>query len=344
MNVNIDFFDLLLKPEEFSNYYGEVKSKFSGAILYSSSKTTIQNKSKKENYVIHDIPNYLNTTPAPPNKLKILSTYQGSLIKINKYNSYEEYLKNKFSVSRRYNFRTCKKRLETCFNISYKTYYGEMEKEEYDRLFKRFPKMIEERFNVLQKEHYDLAVWDRYQKNGFSLINKRKAVLFVIYDNDTPISISFNPILEKVMYGFVRAFDINYSKFYLGFTDLNLQLQWCYKNKIEIFDLLKGTFPYKEKYIDQHYSFQKHIVHHNALFSTTQALFYKYKTLIKYWIIKFLFKLKTSRFSTTYTFQKSGKTPDINENYEVQLTQKEIPKDYSKINTPIKNVLDLRSV
>jgi len=295
MLSNVDFLELLLKPKKFTVHFKEIINKITKTSLYTAhSNTPVATDEKVK--LFFDIPDYLAITFQPKDhrtKVKKLTTYKGSFITLSNYKNLEEYLKCNFSHKKRYSFRHSKKILEKCFNIHYKVYYGAIEKSEYDRLFEIFPQMIKKRFDLLRLEHHDLTVWDRYAQNGFSLINNKKAVLFVIYDGNTPISIALNPVLHKAMYGYIRAFDIDYSKFYVGFIDLILQLEWCFNNNMEVFDLLKGFYSYKSNFTDNTYYFTKYIVYNpRSLTAITIAYSHILKTKSFYFLIRFLKKIK----------------------------------------------------
>ncbi|MCK0156867.1 GNAT family N-acetyltransferase [Cellulophaga sp. F20128] len=262
----------------------------------------------KNTYLFSDVPHYIIpsfNTSSKTVKVITLNTHMGSMINLKNYKNLDEYLKTNFSGKSRYEFRNYKKRIAKCFPISYKVYYGNIDKKEYDRLFTIFPEMIKKRFDSLGVEHYALDIWDNYEENGFSLINEKRACLFVIYDRGIPISIAFNPILNKTLYGYMRSYDINYSKFYLGFIDLIWQLEWCFENNIEVFDLLKGTYSYKSKFTDSTYFFQKHIVYNSkSIVSISIAAMYSIKLKSFYYIIKLL---KKCSVDTVYHHYKQRK-------------------------------------
>lgn len=192
MLINIDFLDrILLKPKALSVFYVQLKNKITNSVMYSNESSTPLDFNKKA-YLFNDVPDYIEPTIATSNNIKFikLNTYKGSMINLTNYSNLKDYLTKHFNAKKRSQFNTYKKRLEKCFNISYKVYFGSIEKIEYDHLFNKFPEMIKKRFDLLGTEHYDLSVWDRYEQNGYELINKKRACLFVIYDGNTPISIS----------------------------------------------------------------------------------------------------------------------------------------------------------
>ena len=305
---HIDFFDLLLVSKDFAFYFKKIKSKVSKNVLYTNTEPSLY-KPSKEVYKIVDIPDYMEVElHNSSTKLKTIdiNTYKGSMVNLTKYSNLKEFLTKHFNAKKRAQFNTYKKRLEKCFNISYKVYFGNIEKAEYDRLFKKFPEMIKKRFDLLGTEHYDLAVWDRYEQNSFSLINEKRACLFVIYDGNNPISISLTPVMGKVLYGFVRGFDVNYSKFYLGFTDLIFQLEWCFNNNMEVFDLVKGVFPYKSKFTNSTYYFQNKIIYNTtSVSSTCIALAKSLKIKSFYFIVKLLKKINIDTLYHSYINKKN---------------------------------------
>ncbi|MCL5244804.1 GNAT family N-acetyltransferase [Cellulophaga sp. 20_2_10] len=305
---HIDFFDLLLVSKDFAFYFKKIKSKVSKNVLYTNTEPSLY-KPSKEVYKIVDIPDYMEVElHNSSTKLKSIdiNTYKGSMVNLTKYSNLKEFLTKHFNAKKRAQFNTYKKRLEKCFNISYKVYFGNIEKAEYDRLFKKFPEMIKKRFDLLGTEHYDLAVWDRYEQNSFSLINEKRACLFVIYDGNNPISISLTPVMGKVLYGFVRGFDVNYSKFYLGFTDLIFQLEWCFNNNMEVFDLVKGVFPYKSKFTNSTYYFQNKIIYNTtSVSSTCIALAKSLKIKSFYFIVKLLKKINIDTLYHSYINKKN---------------------------------------
>nr|WP_299345850.1 GNAT family N-acetyltransferase [Allomuricauda sp.] len=250
-------------------------------------------------------------------KQKTIATYKGSLICIEDYEDLEHFLKTKLSPKRISRLRTYKRRLENTFNIRYVTYFGGIEDNQYSVLMQALKRMMEVRFMEKGATHLDLAKWPHYEKIGKELILKKQACLFVIYDGDKPISISFNPVMDAFLYGYFRGFDTDYSKFYLGFTDLLQQLEWCFANEIRFFDLLRGDFEYKSRFVDKSYFFRTHVVfpsHHltsqlNAYLSVatlfvTYELYYPITARIKGYfgyLIRLLFgKRAPKKTETTF--------------------------------------------
>ncbi len=88
-----------------------------------------------------------------------------------------------------------------------------------------------------------------------------RASLFVIYNDDLPFSISVNFISEDTLFADFTVFDIDYSKFNIGFIDIMKHLQWCIDNKIKVLDFSKGGYEYKKRWSNLTYHFNYHILY-----------------------------------------------------------------------------------
>ena len=140
-----------------SDYLGtSLPLPFSGQIINSLSQKIIYNSDKNENFdykgkihTIIDFPDYLSIKlPEKHMSQKIgkVNTIKGMLINLNNYENIDDYLKKKFGKTSRSKLRRYQNRLELCFNIRYKMYWGEIDKEEYDDLFDAFREMLLRRF------------------------------------------------------------------------------------------------------------------------------------------------------------------------------------------------------
>jgi hypothetical protein len=137
------------------------------------------------------------------------------------------------------------KRLESCFDINHKIYYGEIDELEYAFLFSQFERMIKMRFEQRKQEHVGFKRWDLYKENVYNLILKKRASLFVIYDKKKPIVIDLNYHFDNILDSAMSSYDIDYSKFGLGNIALLKQLEWCFDNNFKRVDLRWGEVPYK---------------------------------------------------------------------------------------------------
>ncbi|MFI1771284.1 GNAT family N-acetyltransferase [Thalassobellus citreus] len=212
---------------------------------------------------VNFVPPYLNLAIDESSKLKkieINSIDKGYLANLKKHSSIEEYLLSQFSAKNRTKIRSNVKRLELCFNISYRFYYGNIQKKDYDFLFKNLYSLINTRFTEINKEHQALKTWDKYKESVYKMILNKSASIFVIYDDEKPIDICINYHFDNVFLNHIRSFDIDYSKFRLGYIDIYKQIEWCFENGFGIFDLDMGTLRYKKEWCNEVYTFKHHII------------------------------------------------------------------------------------
>ena len=96
---------------------------------------------KNKTFIIYDVLPQLNkeSNYLPKNIGVLKSTqYPGFLIHLDKFKNIDEYLLNTFSKNTRMKMRKFTKRLEECFAISTKMFFGNIDKQEYDEVFENF--------------------------------------------------------------------------------------------------------------------------------------------------------------------------------------------------------------
>jgi hypothetical protein len=220
---------------------------------------------KNNVFLIYDIPAYFNVTE-PTNldtDLKFYKSvqYSGFLIDLNNFKNYEDYFLSTFGKSSRMKLRKYINRLESCFDISSKMYFGFIKKSDFEKVFNQFMHLLIKRYS--QKEiiynNMNPKEWGFYKEVAYSLILEEKASLFVLYDKDTPIAITFNYHSKNVIFDAITVFDIDYSKFNLGYVNNLKLIKWCFDNKILKLDFSKGYFDYKKKLCTCQYNFEYHI-------------------------------------------------------------------------------------
>ncbi len=102
------------------------------------------------------------------------------------------------------------------------------------------------------------------------------------------------------MSNLIRSYDIDYSKFNLGYIDIIKQLEWCFKNNYKAFDLSRGFMRYKREWCNVTYQFNCHILYKKKnLLKRAQALFISksiaFKEFLKYKKVNvIIYKLKSS--------------------------------------------------
>ncbi|OEK08536.1 hypothetical protein A8C32_03525 [Flavivirga aquatica] len=289
--------------------------------LFYNTKTDSILNLKNHVLIVKDIPNYLNITIEKHlNKTFInkIKTLKGHLIELHNYQSISDYLNHNFSTKSRSNLRRYKNRLETCFNIKYVSYYGNIEKQEYDRLFIVLKDLLERRFNEKGEINYELQYLNEFNNIVYEQILNKKANLFVIYDGNKPISIRINMLKDKLNFYILSGYDIDYSKFHIGSLDMLKNIEWSIQNNIKSYDLLKGYDYYKKKWATKSYYYSNHIIYNSnsikifiigKLTYIKYTLKYKTYNLLKNKYIDIIYrKFKKGFFSKNNLYQKKDKT------------------------------------
>jgi len=213
-------------------------------------------KSRGETLLIRDIPGYfeIDRTSLPGKvALATVTTHQGFYVDLARYGDSETYFQEAIGSRSRSNLRRYRNRLETCFDIAYRDYFGAIELDEYNRLFEVVEGLLVRRFREKGEENYELQHLGHFQAVLRDMILDKKAHLFVIYHGHKPISIRINMFRDKMAYYIISGYDIDYSKFHLGFIDMAMSIQWMFANGFDRYDLLKGYGYYKKKWTRDSY-------------------------------------------------------------------------------------------
>lgn len=202
---------------------------------------------------------------------------------LSNFKNFSDYFNNQFSSKSRTKVRSYIKKLEKCFDISYQMFFGYIDEEKYNLLFTKLRTLLESRFEQIGLKHLAFKYWDYYTTTVYDFILKKQASMFVIYDGNKPIDICVNFHFKNIMVNSIRSYDINYSKFRLGFVDIYKQLEWCFENDIEIFDLMYGEAAYKQKWCNKIEKSQRYILYSkksnkDASVAYMYALYSKYRS------------------------------------------------------------------
>lgn len=352
----INFLSALFEQNKVSNIYKSLEYAFNEALVYESNshnELILQQQSPVEINIA--FPQYLkpnfNYFNNQYSLKKITQRFQncyGIILPV-QLQSPVEYLKSKFSTNSRVRILKKMKRLEASYNITYKVYFGHIEKNNYDNLITITHEMLSRRFEQRNDTNYVLNSWEKYKELLFHLINTKKASLFVIYNNDKPIQVSVNFHYQKTLFFYILAHNIDYSQFGLGNIAVYKGVEWCIENKYQYLDMGNGELEYKKRWCNYNYQLETHIYYNkNSMKAYTIAncelLIIKVKNVLKTVINSTLYsKLKTS----ILTIKKSKKPTDITEYTSEKITDlkhynnnlkgidNEIDTHFKHINKPI---------
>ncbi len=232
-----------------------------------------------------DTSGYFNLQTSPLGKefqKKTIRQYPGFLVNLNTVATIDEYLRNQLSKRNRKNLRSKTNALERDGDITYRYFFGEMERGHYDFLFERFYDFQKTRFE--QKKIYNryLTDWQSLYDSVYPLIIGKKVYLFVMYDGEKPIAFTLNYLFGDIAFSHMQSYDISYSKFNLGDICMVKNLEWCIAHKIDIFDMSIAKNAYKEKWCNHIYYFYHHIFFKsNSLIfkQIANILYLKYKSI-----------------------------------------------------------------
>lgn len=214
-------------------------------------------------YSIRLIPDYLTLSLKNPKRFhikKIKHFNWGYAIDLENVSGSEQYVKTQFGSNAK-TIRRYVTRLESCFNITYTMFYGEMDQGVYKTIMNALKNMLIRRFNQRGDEHKELKRWDYLQELNYNRIINKKASLFVIFDNGKPIEISLNYHFDKILFSAISSYDIDYSKFGLGHIEIYKQIEWCLMNDIKVFEMGVGEMDYKRRWSNLIYNFEHHIIY-----------------------------------------------------------------------------------
>ncbi|WP_396590115.1 GNAT family N-acetyltransferase [Allomuricauda sp. R78024] len=188
-----------------------------------------------------------------------ISSRQGFIANLKGYDSVDGYMEDCLKKQKRNIIRKLK-RLELCFDINYKTLYGEANIAEYNSLFDALEVMIQKRFSQKNIEHAGLKRWKDYKTTVYNMILNKRASLFGIYDGEKPISISLSYHFQNILVSAISSYDIDYSKFGLGNIQVLKKIEWCFENEYDNFDMMWGDLRYKREWCNNIFTYEDHVL------------------------------------------------------------------------------------
>lgn len=223
-----------------------------------------ENDYKKKVFFIRDIPSYYGLSDkkkfSTSLKFKPIKQYKGFLADIRNFTSVNDYLRTLVSSRRIRYYKKCLRKIDENKNISYKVFYGSISKENHEFIVNHYDRLMHKRYSAKGEK----IIGDSKQSNfffkeiSFALINDKKAILQVLYNNKTPIGILFSYVSNKVVHASRIVIDMSFSNYGLGHILLYKELQWAFDNKFAIVDYTKIEYPYKYKWCNYKYSFDFH--------------------------------------------------------------------------------------
>ncbi|WP_010517367.1 GNAT family N-acetyltransferase [Croceivirga radicis] len=254
-------FQLYLNKTLHAAHQGKVQNLLVNRYL--SLTPSIYQENEKSFYIIKDVPDYLyfqEHIPLDHGFIKV-PQYHGHLVNLYSYQNLSEYLNDQLSKRNIKNLKSKKRKLESLGKIEYKVLSDDLGELEYAKIFNHFKELLSNRFDQKGILNRDLSHWQQLYRFTLPKLCSGEAKMFIIYNNELPICIALNYIVDHVMFSHIQTYDTDYSKYNLGDIHMQFQLEWCFSNNIDIYDVSKGTNPYKEKWCNHRYRLFHEIVY-----------------------------------------------------------------------------------
>ncbi len=281
----LNFVTELYVRRQLPHHYKEITNNLSDKKIFENHYKESENI---DVLIVEDLPRYLTIErQGLPKNIKslLVKTYPGFLIDFQNVKSLPEYLKQRFGKTSRYKLKREQRKLEDCFDITYKMYYGEMSEGEYNFIFEEFYRLLEIRsLEKGIKDNVNFAYKAEYFTRVRPMILEKKASFFVIYNGKNPIDICLNFHVKNTIFQYIRTYDIAYSKFNTGYTDLMKQIEWCIENKIDSISFSKGDFYWKRRWCNTVYDYDY------------ELFFNKYSLKSKFVVYKLKYKSNARQF------------------------------------------------
>ncbi|WP_298505780.1 GNAT family N-acetyltransferase [uncultured Maribacter sp.] len=281
-------------------------------------------------FLMYDIPTFFNLKEISKNRLKThkIKQYPGFLINLELFQDLNEYMAITFKKSSRYKLKKYAKKLETCFDIDYKMFRGEISKEEYDYIFSSFNTLLKKRFDAkkITNNNLEKKEWGFYYEVAYPMILEKKAGLFVIYNEKQPIGVTLCYFSDEIIFDAITVFDIDYSKFHLGSVTIMKLIEWSISHKFKIFDFSKGYFDYKKRWASNKYDFEYHLLYDSKSYTATFIAFiiknvFEFKQFLRDKKVndtlhKFSYKLKNYHKTNKKKTKKGYKSISLSQPYK----------------------------
>ncbi len=271
--------DIVFVKHGFLPYFINIGKNLTNGITYNL-QDDVHDDFKGKTFLIRDLPTYQNLHDPKGKRLKLkkVSQYEGYITQVENYGSLENYLKTIYKSNTRSKLRRNVSRLEACFEVDYKMYFGHISEPDFKEVFDAFYALLEKRYSDKGEPCGELepTIWSYYMDLAYKMINEKTASLFVIYCDQKPIGITFSYHFGDILIEALTVFDIDFYRFNIGHTTILKMLEWSFENGVKIFDYTQGDFDYKKRWSDSTYDTYYHILYDSkSLKSIMMARFLK---------------------------------------------------------------------
>jgi predicted N-acyltransferase len=280
---------VLFLKKKFLPLYTNVGRNITNGMSYKLDNLKHNTEFRKKVFLIYDVPTYFNLyAPSDSSKLKIkrINQYKGVLTNISKYHNFDNFLQNTFKSKSRHTLKRKRTQLESCFNISYSVYNGDISDNDYYNIAESLRNLITKRFSALGKSNSIIGSWDYYFDLMKSMIINKEAVMVTVNRDNKPIGMAFNFLSDNILFYAITTFDTDYLKYNIGHTTIMRIFEWCFENNINVIDFSKGVSEYKNRWKNEEYHFQCHILYDSGsvftvIIANMISTYFKFKQYLR---------------------------------------------------------------
>lgn len=255
------------------NFYYKFFEKGTLPYFFTSEKIPNTNGENKTKTHPNNSITVINCVPTHVKNLSIHSSFgyftksyrKGYLMNLTHYSSSWDYLKSQLSHKTFRNYRQDIQRLKKNCDISFEILYGnKVDYNHFQMVFRKFEKLIKDRFTFIHKNHSGILRWSEYKENVFHMIKNNNASLMFLHHNSMPIAISLNYHYNDILDAAITSFDMGYKKYGIGKQMFYYQLEWAFKNNYRIIDLRWGDYEYKIKFANEVITYKTHVIYNKG--------------------------------------------------------------------------------
>ncbi|MEG3658555.1 GNAT family N-acetyltransferase [Arenibacter palladensis] len=320
--VKLELFSTLFDQHTIPDFYSSISYFKNQKIFNDTTNHYNEQKSSKNLYSLRLVPGYMNFNLKNEELLNIKKIPQinwGYAIFLDSTSGIEDFINSQFKTKFRTNIKRSINRLETCFEITYRMYHGDIDRETYIQLMESLRIMLINRFSEKNVVNNNLPKWKELCANTFSLIAQKKASLFVIYNGDRPIAISLNYHLDKILFSSISSYDLDYSKFGISHVEIYRQLEWCFLNNYLVFEMGVGSLDYKRRWSNHIYNYEHHVYYNKSFLSNCYAFFEISRVKLKEYLKSKQIPEYISKGKAAINFEKKVHQ-DVLHNFEIEST------------------------
>lgn len=280
--------ELHLKPDTLNECCDSITLMKREDKVWQSQKIVLVKNTANNLYVIKNVPKYLNINFFDDKSFytKNYPSIKGFAISLVNYSETDSYMQDQLKSKARSQILRRIRRLEKCFDITHKRYYGKIDKDECLTLLALLKEMIIKRFQERNQVSDIIKKWIQVQTNLHSLIIAKKASLFIIYNGNTPIAMSVCYHYGNVLFSYITSYNTDYFKFGLGNILIYKKLEFCFENSYEFLEMGWGDLDYKRRWCNHIHNLDNYVVFpKNSLLAYLIAKWEGNKTHLKAYLI-----------------------------------------------------------